>query len=171
MSDSKANNTEPVLDEAMQNALAEALKPIPLASDRQAAIKSALMARIKDSPAAALSVPAPAGSYTVRANEGEWLPLTDLIERKVVYRDLASGIETALWRVQPKAQIPMHRHTEVEECLVLQGEVMFGEHILQAGDFHVATVGCEHPDACSVQGALLLIRGPIPADANATDSE
>jgi hypothetical protein len=44
-----------------------------------------------------------------------------------------------------------------EECLVIEGDLHFGDLELHAGDFHVALKGMIHPAARSVNGCLLYI--------------
>jgi anti-sigma factor ChrR (cupin superfamily) len=63
-------------------------------------------------------------------------------------------------RVTPGAVYPAHAHDGDEECLVLEGEVSFGELTLRAGDFHLARKGHRHPQASSPQGCVLYISGP-----------
>ena len=117
----------------------------------------ALFARVK-----ARNAGVPIGTRTIRSDEGEWHKVTDKISIKVLYQDLVSKMQTALWRVEPGAEMPAHHHSGGdEECLVLDGEVTFGEHRLTKGDFHLGISGSDHGHARSNTGALLLIRAPI----------
>jgi hypothetical protein len=47
---------------------------------------------------------------------------------------------------------------------VIEGEVRIGDHIIRAGDLHVAAPGSHHEDFRTTTGALVLIRSHIPAD-------
>jgi quercetin dioxygenase-like cupin family protein len=46
--------------------------------------------------------------------------------------------QTVLIRMQPGLVVVGHRHTQEEECLVLEGEVFIGDYRLGQGDMHVA---------------------------------
>lgn len=64
-------------------------------------------------------------------------------------------------RVAPGSTYPSHVHKIDEECLVLEGELRFGDLALQAGDFHLARAGHQHPPATSPKGCLLYISGAL----------
>lgn len=55
-----------------------------------------------------------------------------------------------------------HRHTQEEECLVLEGEVFIGGYRLSQGDMHVARPGAAHAQIRAPKGALLMIRSATP---------
>jgi hypothetical protein len=38
-----------------------------------------------------------------------------------------------------------HDHADVEECLVMPGDLLIGERHLKAGDYQVAAPGTRHP--------------------------
>ena len=149
MSTSKQDES---IDPALAAAMAEAVEPYELGQQLRDRMKSRIMERV--------GTPAPPGSTTVRYTEGDWFNVTPLIEKKVLYLDPDSRRETSLWRLQPGAELPSHRHHGVEECTVLEGDVTFGAHLLRKGDFHTAATDTEHPHAHSKFGALLLICVP-----------
>lgn len=64
--------------------------------------------------------------------------------------------------MEPGSRVPVHSHTQEEHCLVLEGEVRIGEHIMRSGDFHVALPGTAHEDFRTTTGCLLFIRAEIP---------
>ena len=53
-------------------------------------------------------------------------------------------------------------HTQEEECVVLEGEVLIGEHCFRAGDVHIARPGATHVGLRTRTGCLLYIRSEIP---------
>jgi quercetin dioxygenase-like cupin family protein len=63
---------------------------------------------------------------------------------------------TALYRMSPGSRYSRHRHPEGEECLVLKGDVSFGEQKLKAGDFLYSPPGSVH-EMTTVTGAMVLI--------------
>ena len=71
--------------------------------------------------------------------------------------------QTVLLRLQPNAVLHGHPHTLEEECLVLEGEISIGDHVIRQGDMHIAEPGCEHPDLTTTAGALLMVRSEIHA--------
>ena len=100
------------------------------------------------------------GTVTVRAEEGRWREMAPGVAVKLLWLDRSSRRRAVLMRVAPGAVYPSHAHDGDEECLVLEGEVSFGELTLRAGDFHLARKGHRHPPAASPQGCVLYISGP-----------
>ncbi len=98
---------------------------------------------------------------TLRSGEGDWEPVLEGIEKKVLYRDPEDGVEAYLLRMAPGAHLPAHEHHVAEECIMLEGEAWIGELKLVAGDFHLAPAGSSHPEVTSKTGALAYIRGEI----------
>lgn len=94
---------------------------------------------------------------TVRAGEGRWEEVASGVERKVLLDDPRTGRRSLLLRMQPGASYPSHDHPEDEECLVLEGDLRFGEVELGAGDFQLAPAGIPHPTAFSRGGCLLFV--------------
>ena len=141
-----------LIDSGLAMAMGEAIEPYDLSQHQRESMKSRIMQRIRE--------PAPEGTATLRYTEGEWFNLDPLIEKKVLYFDPQTRRETSLWRLQPGAEFPSHVHTGVEECTVLEGDLIIGRHLLRKGDFHMAAPGSEHQNASSQLGALLLISAP-----------
>ena len=51
-----------------------------------------------------------------------------------------------------------HRHATDEECLVLEGSVNIGGHVLNKGDFHIMDSGSFHTDVTTESGAVLYLK-------------
>jgi hypothetical protein len=66
------------------------------------------------------------------------------IETKVLFRDAANGMVTALVRMAPGARYPHHRHAEVEESYVLEGDVTISRVEMKPGDYCRAEPGSVH---------------------------
>lgn len=103
----------------------------------------------------------PQGGVTVRADEGAWRQMAPGITVKLLWSDPATGRQAMLARCDPGAVFPGHEHGQDEECLVLEGEIRFGELLLRAGDFHLARAGTAHPPAVSPGGCLLYLSGAL----------
>jgi anti-sigma factor ChrR (cupin superfamily) len=114
-----------------------------------------LLARVEAQIAG--SGPAPEGTLTLRAGDGEWQPIGDGVDRKTLWVDAARGREAILMRLAAGARYAGHAHGALELCYVLEGDLEFGDHRLNAGDFHVATAQSQHPEATTTAGCLLLL--------------
>jgi anti-sigma factor ChrR (cupin superfamily) len=103
----------------------------------------------------------PAANLIVRADEGVWREVAPGITMKPLWTDARTGRQAMLARCAPGAVFPGYTHACDEECLVLEGEIRFGELLLRAGDFHLARAGTEHPAAVSPGGCLLYLSGAL----------
>jgi hypothetical protein len=88
--------------------------------------------------------------------------------RGITYRllneDRRTGRLTALVRMAPGTTLRGHAHDEhgeVEECLVLEGELTVGDAVMRAGDYQRALPGSEHIEQRSEAGALLYFSGTL----------
>ena len=93
-----------------------------------------------------------------RAGEGEWqdsgFPGLTL---KQLFVDPFTGNATLLLRMTAGAVVPRHRHFGLEHCYVLEGDLVFDDHTLYAGDYEVAAESIDHSPATTRHGCLLLI--------------
>lgn len=137
-------------------ALAEALSPLELSSAQREAIRERVLRRVH--------APPPEHTFTVRGEDGEWIRAGALSEVKILRRDWKANNQSMLVRLAPGAVIATHTHTQEEECVVLEGEAMIGEHVLRAGDVHIALPGATHAGLRTVTGCLLYIRSEIPRE-------
>ncbi len=149
------NNHLDRLDQDTWEALAAALKPRELGQTQRDSMRTRILARV--------SAPAPEGTRTIRAEEGEWIPFLPLVEMKLLRQDLENRNQTVLYRLHPGAEFPSHAHTQEEECLVIEGEMLVGDHAVRAGDVHIAAPGHSHPPIRSPLGALILVRSELGA--------
>jgi quercetin dioxygenase-like cupin family protein len=125
---------------------------------------SGTVAAVEQSPAGTVAAgeQAPAGTVTIRAADMRWVAAGPGVEVKVLRHNAARRDQTVLIRMQPGAVVVGHRHTQEEECLVLEGEVFVGDHRLGAGDMHGAVAGVVHAPIRAPHGALLMIRSEMP---------
>jgi len=116
----------------------------------------------------------PDGTTTTRAHEGIWQDYGPGVQIKILHQEPGLSSMTCLVRMAPNSVVPVHDHTQEEHCLVLEGEASMGEHILHAGDWHVARPGSTHHNFGSRTGCLLLVRADmttVPASAVTTASQ
>ena len=101
------------------------------------------------------------GTLTIHADEGTWEPFADGITRKLLSSDAEAGMELALYRLEPGRGFPPHAHTHVEECWVVEGDILVGDLLVEAGAMHIAHAGTEHPALTARSSAVLLIRSQV----------
>lgn len=97
---------------------------------------------------------------TLRADEGQWYKAGRGIMVKQLFTDPQTGMVTTLVRMKPGASIPLHSHSGVEQCYVIEGDFHAAEQELGPGDFHVAQAGSTHEPVYTRDGALVLIVAP-----------
>lgn len=100
----------------------------------------------------------PTASAILRAAEGEWQdsPFPGLTTKQL-FVDGSTGNVTSLIRMKPGAVYPPHRHFGLEHCYVLEGDLVFDDHTLYAGDYEVAPDSTDHSPVTTRHGCLLLI--------------
>ena len=127
--------------------LADSLAPVPPAPD----LKSRLLTRV-----AQFEQLKPLAD--VRRNEEHWVP-SDMpgVDIKPLFQEPSTGRSTYLLRMQPGVRIPTHYHHDVEQCLVLQGDIGWGDLVYEEGDFIVMGKDTQHPEIRTTHGNLLLL--------------
>lgn len=133
----------------LRAALLQSLRPDPPQQDRVLALRT----RVLD---AAL------GPYRIiRGAEVAFRPLIPGVAIKPLRVDRGGNTQTSLWRLDPGSAIPAHSHSAEEECMVLEGEILWGGSAYGPGDFLVARPGAHHEPFLSPRGALLMIRSEM----------
>ncbi len=94
-------------------------------------------------------------SRYVQVDDLPWVAGGEGIERKILFEDKESGMQTALFRWAPGAELPMHEHRDFEQSFVLEGSLCDHEGECKAGDYVWRPPGSRHR-AWSPQGCLLL---------------
>ncbi len=147
------------LQDAVRDALLDAIKPEFPESNRVQAVKQRLMQRV----AADRSVAEPdaRGLLTVHADEGNWKAFLPNVSIKVLRQE--KDTLTYLLKLEPGATLLPHDHPQDEECIVLSGEARIGDLVVRAGDYHCAPAGKPHGVIRSERGAILFLRGAVPA--------
>ena len=143
-------NVERMLEQSAVDPTVRRLPP-----DRHAQLRSRVLTQ---APRAS-----PAGTITLRAEEGAWRSLAPGVTMKVLRVDRVAGNQTILIRMSPGAVVAGHQHSQEEECFIVDGEIRIGNHRLCAGDMHVACAGSIHEPIASPTGAVLLVRAALDA--------
>jgi anti-sigma factor ChrR (cupin superfamily) len=98
------------------------------------------------------------GPKSTRYVDVDALPWIDTvyagIDMKILFKDEARGLMTALFRWQPGSELPMHEHTDIEQSFVLEGSLHDDEGICAKGQFAWRPAGSTHnawsPDGCLI---------------------
>jgi quercetin dioxygenase-like cupin family protein len=99
------------------------------------------------------------GVFVLRQQDMVWraTPFAG-VSYKALYLHPVTRMQTVILRLEPGARYPRHRHVEVEQCLVLSGDVFTeAREPLLAGDFEWSRAGTEHDFIRSTNGCELLI--------------
>jgi quercetin dioxygenase-like cupin family protein len=100
---------------------------------------------------------------TIRADDAGWTEVMPKVHAQFVYTD--GTAQSYLVRLEPGARAPAHDHPDVEECIVLQGEVRYlGGSTLRAVDYECAPRGTHHSELVSETGALVFLCYARPLD-------
>jgi quercetin dioxygenase-like cupin family protein len=145
------DDEDPQVSAAVAGSLAEALQPLQPAPGRGVAMRKRLLERARASREQS------SGFITVRRDEGEWRPLAGGVRVKLLNDGAVA--RSVLVELEPGGALPVHRHHEHEECVVLRGEAQLGELTVRQGDYHIALAGSRHGRVSSKSGALLYLRG------------
>ena len=113
-------------------------------------LRDKLMARIRQPGP-------PPGIQIVRSGEGAWHTLVPGVVAKRLYADAPGGNVALLVRMEPGAKYPPHSHADIEHCYVLEGDLRFGDLVLNAGDYQCAFPSTDHRDSHTVNGCMVLI--------------
>jgi hypothetical protein len=84
--------------------------------------------------------------------DGDWRPCLPGVEMKRLWSPL-----TFLLRCQPGAVIPQHGHGQIENLVVIMGDLEIAGRVLTTGDYHVSPKGSSHGDTSTMRGCVLLI--------------
>ncbi len=98
--------------------------------------------------------------FKIRADEGEWLDYEPGIKVKPLFVDPSTKTMTTLMKMSPASALPRHRHIGVEQCYVIEGEMIVGDVRYTTGDFFCAMPDTIHECVRSDIGGLILIVSP-----------
>ena len=149
MDDKSQSMPASALPAALEMQLAEALAPMGPTPARAAAMRDALLARVRSEQPRFV---------TVRGSDGIWVPLAQKVAMKMLEDN--GTMQDFLLKFEPGGRIDAHAHYGDELCIVIEGDCRLGDLQLGAGDYHVARSGTRHGEVSSRSGCLLFIRVP-----------
>jgi len=131
-----------------------ALAWTPAAATPPAGVKDRLLQSIANLQ----TVSAPNSGFAfVRADEGAWQQLAPGVTAKHLFDDATAGSSTMLVRMAAGSTVPGHRHEDIEELLVLEGDCYCAGQRLQTGDYHRAESGSTHGVTFTEQGCMMIV--------------
>ena len=101
------------------------------------------------------------GTVTRRADAGEWTDAGPGLRIKMLNQIAGIGRQTFMAELSPGAEYTDHDHDQDEEIYMISGDLIIGDVVLKAGDFHVAYAGKHHPVHRTVSGCLCIISQAI----------
>ena len=131
-----------------------------------AGVRDALLARVENDQSRSLlrstsssNSKNPTG-LDVFKNECQWMQVYEGVSIKKLYRDPTTKFSTCLYKLEPGAYLPNHKHFGSEQCLMISGDFVVNGITYREGDFTVALDQTNHLDLHSVGGATILIISP-----------
>ncbi len=74
-----------------------------------------------------------------------------------LYEDPVSGDIASLVRMAAGGYYPSHHHAGLEHVYVVEGDIVFQDHVMTAGDYSAGCGGDDHSAATTKNGCLLFI--------------
>jgi anti-sigma factor ChrR (cupin superfamily) len=94
----------------------------------------------------------------VRGAQLNWQPTSfEGVSMARLYEDPVRGELASLIRMKPGACFPSHHHAAVEHCYVVEGDLIFEDHTMTAGDYSAGRPDREHTAATTRGGCVLFI--------------
>jgi anti-sigma factor ChrR (cupin superfamily) len=97
------------------------------------------------------------GILIKRPDELAWKSFIPGVDRKLLHTDADRRYRSYLLRFEPGAKLFKHRHPEVEEILVISGDVHISGLHMRAGDYCRAGADSIHEESWSDAGCVLFV--------------
>ena len=98
-----------------------------------------------------------APAVTQHVGEGLWTEIAPGVQQHILRPD--GACHSRLIRMAPGTRLSRRDHDRDEECMVIEGDVFFGDVLMRAGDYHLAPAGSRHGLVESDTGALFFVHG------------
>ncbi len=94
---------------------------------------------------------------TQHVDEGLWTEIAPGVQQHILRPD--GACHSRLIRMAPRTRLPRCDHDRDEECMMIEGDVFFGDVLMRTGDYHFAPAGSRHGPIESETGALFFVHG------------
>ncbi len=111
---------------------------------------------VRESATPALADEGPHTVYDARAGWPDYAPG---IRRRVLWQ--RDGQAALLYHAEPGASVPLHTHGHDEECLMVQGELVLDDVLLQEFDYQLAPAGTGHRITETDTGVVIYAHGDL----------
>jgi anti-sigma factor ChrR (cupin superfamily) len=145
-----ADGDDPAIDADLRDALLGAIAGPALPAHRLAKLRARVLDAAGQPPVA-----------IHKHDDAAFKPLFPGVRIRPLRMDAVANTQTSLWRLEPGAVIPPHDHIGEEECLIMDGSIVWNGHEYTAGDFLLARPGAHHEPFVSPNGCLLMIRSEL----------
>jgi anti-sigma factor ChrR (cupin superfamily) len=122
-----------------------------------AALRSKLLGKLSPSSQAPGVLLKDKGLLIKRPDELDWRPFIPGVDRKMLHTDTDRRYRSYLLRFEPGAKLFKHRHPEVEEILVISGDIHISGVDMRAGDYCRADADSVHDESWSDAGCVLFV--------------
>lgn len=121
-------------------------------------LREDLLARVARAAAPAGVLLRQAGLLIARSSDVPWQPgaLPGLFSRPL-FVDPRRRYGTELVRMEPGTRFPSHRHVELEELFMLEGDLHVHGVVMGPGDYCRADAGSVHDEVHTETGALFIV--------------
>jgi quercetin dioxygenase-like cupin family protein len=136
-------------------------------------VREQLIARIQEEPDNSSDQQVNrSGLLVLHSSQMDWEGADEAeIQTKDLFVDEARRSVTRVMRAPGGTHFPDHRHVQVEEVYVLEGDFHVGDQVLQPGDYCRAEPGTLHRRLFTEGGCTLLVRSsqhdePLPEESS-----
>lgn len=98
--------------------------------------------------------------HSVKFDEGKWTQLAKGVFVKTLFVNRENDTITWLVKLEPGARFPRHRHTGVEESVIILGDCHVNGQTLAPGDYRRALAGTTDSEITTITGTTYLVIAP-----------
>lgn len=93
----------------------------------------------------------------IKKDEGQWDQIAEGVFVKTLFVNSTMGSVTSLVKLSPGSRLPRHRHSGIEESIVIEGDCCVNGEILRSGDYRRALEGSIDSEVTTEHGTIFLL--------------
>jgi len=122
-------------------------------------LPTGIQSRMADRLRRAIAAETPPVIKVQRAQDSRWIQVLPGVEIRILHHNPDTRALTSLWRLQPGAQLPAHKHDRSEEeCLIIEGDICHADNCYVPGDYMIGLKGSVHGIITSKNGGTMMLR-------------